>query len=141
MDNNNINNREEELEDKDSISEFSFIDDSSSKKDKNKTKAKYVCDYSKFSSSLNKIHSSIVFLIYSLVFAHSQTLRNKSLKDEEISENDYYLGSLYIITLVISFIIGVNSFFSLSGDFEAIKTEEIFENNFMRSKLIVSFLL
>ncbi len=119
-----------------SNSEKSLSDDSGSKQEKNKKKEKFICDYSIFSSSVVKVHVSIIFLIYALVFSHSQTLRNKNLKDEEISENDYYLGLIYIITLITSFIIGVNAYFTLSRDYEEIKAEDIFENNFMKGKLI-----
>lgn len=128
------------MENKDEIalnSEKSLSDDSSSNQEINKKKEKFVCDYSIFLSSVVKVHVSIIFLIYALVFSHSQTLRNKNLKDEEISENDYYLGLVYIITLITSFIIGVNAYFTLSRDYEEIKAEDIFENNFMKSKLII----
>ena len=114
--------------------EITLSDDSSSNENKNVTKNKQIFDYSKFSSSVVKIHTSIIFLVYALVFSHNQTLRNKNLKDEEISENDYYLGLVYILTLIISFIIGVNAFFTLSRDYEETKSEDIFEVKFMKSK-------
>jgi len=116
--------------------ENSFSDnDSGRKKNNQKKKDKQICDYSYFSALVVKIQVSIVFLIYALVFSHNQTSRNKDLKDEEISQNDYFLGLIYIITLIITIIIGVNAFFTLSRDYDVIKTEDIFQNNFMKCKL------
>jgi len=88
----------------------------------------------KFSTSVIKIHTSIIFMIFALIFSHQQTSRNKDLKDDEINENDYYYGLLYLVTLIISFIRGVNSYFTLARDYEEIKEENIFKKNFMSSR-------
>ncbi len=96
-----------------------------------------IIQYNKFSLCVIKIHTWLIFLIFALSFSHNQTSRNKNLKDEEIDENDYYFSLFYILTLIISFIQGFNSYLTLSRDYEEVKSEKIFNYDFMRGKIIL----
>lgn len=90
-------------------------------------------NYDKFISSVVKIHTSIILSVFSLMFSRHQTNKNKHISDEEISEHDIILGIVYIITLIFSFIRGVNSYYTLSHDYEVSKSDKIFKENFMKS--------
>jgi hypothetical protein len=118
-------------------SEVSNSDNDLSESESNniENKNKLVIDFDKFSSSIVSIHISIILLIFSLYFSYRQTLRNKGLKDEEISEQDCILGLMYIVLLIISIIKIINSYYTLSRDYELSKVDSVFKPNFLKSKI------
>ena len=122
------------MENQDLSEKLDYSSDNKSYDNINENKIDFTILYNTFSSTVIKIHVTIISIIFSLLLSHNQTKVNKNLKDDEIDINNYYLGLLYIIILIFSFFRGITSYYTLLKDYEEIKTEEFLKPNFLKSK-------
>jgi hypothetical protein len=108
-------------------SDYSDSDNNMSSKEKEAN-----VNFDNLSDSVGKIHIGIIVLTISLFFSHSQSSRNKNLKDDEIPQSDIITGLIYMCLMIFSLIRIFNSYMSLTKEYEeTIKNTKINKQNFI----------
>jgi len=125
----------ENIKKKDADNIRNFSDSSNQSYSSNDNEELKDINFDNLSDSVSKIHLGIILLTISLFFSYSQSLRNKNLKDEEISSSDIITGLIYMCLMIFSLIRIFNSYMSLSKEYEdTIKNTKINKKNFMKCK-------